>query len=106
MGRSAARSCLIPGCPVLEVVRFERRPTRLGPLGSGQYAKSMAKRRPYPSDLSDVRWELVEPVLAAWRFERRGRALDFGRPPEHNLRDIMDAVLYVDRTGVQWHYSR
>lgn len=64
----------------------------------------MAKRRPYPSDLSDARWELVEPVLAAWRFERRGRALDFGRPPEHDLRDIMDAILYVDRTGVQWRY--
>jgi transposase len=64
----------------------------------------MSKRRPYPSDLSDARWELVEPVLAAWRFERRGRALDFGRPPEHDLRDIMDAILYVDRTGVQWRY--
>lgn len=28
----------------------------------------------------------------------------FGRPPEHDLRDIMDAILYVDRTGVQWRY--
>ncbi|CAL9328724.1 IS5 family transposase ISSco3 [Streptomyces sp. enrichment culture] len=64
----------------------------------------MSKRRPYPSDLSDARWELIEPVLTAWRFERRGRALDFGRLPEHDLRDIMDAILYVDRTGVQWRY--
>ena len=63
-----------------------------------------AQRRPYPSDLSDARWELVEPVLSAWRFERRGRALDFGRPPEHELREILDAILYVDRTGVQWRY--
>ncbi|MFJ2095453.1 transposase [Streptomyces sp. NPDC087901] len=62
----------------------------------------MAKRRRYPSDLSDARWELIEPVLAAWRLERRSRALDFRRPPEHDLRDIMDAILYVDRTGVQW----
>ncbi|MEU0382225.1 transposase [Streptomyces cyaneofuscatus] len=45
---------------------------------------------------------MSEPVLAAWRFERRGRALAFGRPLEHDLRDIMDAILYVDRTGVQW----
>lgn len=59
----------------------------------------MAKRRPFPSDLSDARWELIEAVLSAWRFERRGRALDFGRPPEHDLRDIMDAILYVDRTA-------
>lgn len=72
--------------------------------GPARYAGSMAKRRPYPSDLSDAPWELIEPVLAAWRFERRGRALDFGRPPEHDLRDIMDAILYVDRTGVQWRY--
>lgn len=77
---------------------------RLGALGLRRYAESMTKRRPYPSDLSDARWELIEPVLTAWRFERRGRALDFGRPPEHNLRDIMDAILYVDRTGVQWRY--
>jgi transposase len=64
----------------------------------------MPMRRPYPSDLSDARWELIEPVLAAWPLERRSRALDFGRPPEHDLRDIMDAILYVDRTGAQWRY--
>jgi hypothetical protein len=52
----------------------------------------MQQRRAYPSDLSDARWELVEPVLSAWRFERRGRALDFGRPPEHDLREILDAT--------------
>ncbi|MCX4733617.1 transposase [Streptomyces sp. NBC_01363] len=49
--------------------------------------------------MSDARWELIQPVLSAWRFERRGRALDFGRPPEHDLRDTMDAILHVDRTG-------
>ncbi len=43
-------------------------------------------------------------MLSAWRAERRGRALDFGRPPEHDLREIMNAILYVDRTGVQWRY--
>ncbi|MDH6225029.1 transposase [Streptomyces sp. MJP52] len=64
----------------------------------------MPTRRAYPSDLPDARWELIEPVLSAWRLERRGRALNFGRPPEHNLRDIMDAILYVDRTGVLWRY--
>jgi transposase len=64
----------------------------------------MTDRRAYPSDLSDARWELIEPVLAAWRFERRGRALDFGRPPRHDLREVMNAILYVDRTGCQWAY--
>ncbi|MFD7838284.1 IS5 family transposase [Streptomyces sp. NPDC059761] len=64
----------------------------------------MTERRAYPSDLSDARWELIEPVLSAWRFERRGRALDFGRPPRHDLREIVNAILYVDRTGCQWAY--
>ncbi|MHA7961094.1 IS5 family transposase [Streptomyces sp. L500] len=64
----------------------------------------MTVRRPYPSDLSDARWALIEPVLAAWRAERRRHALNIGRPPEHDLREIMNAILYVDRTGVQWRY--
>ncbi|MGI5136523.1 MULTISPECIES: IS5 family transposase [unclassified Streptomyces] len=64
----------------------------------------MSERRPYPSDLSDARWELIEPVPSAWRSERRRHALDISRPPEHELREIMDAILYVDRTGVQWRY--
>ncbi|QKW20935.1 IS5 family transposase [Kitasatospora sp. NA04385] len=64
----------------------------------------MPERRRYPSDLSDARWALVEPVLAAWRAERRGRGLDIGRPPDHDLRSLLDAVLYVNRTGIPWRY--
>ncbi|MFD0526126.1 IS5 family transposase [Kitasatospora arboriphila] len=64
----------------------------------------MTDRRPYPSDLSDARWALVEPTLTAWRRERTARALAFGRPPEHELRDLLDAILYVDRTGIPWRY--
>ncbi|MEV5554687.1 transposase [Nonomuraea wenchangensis] len=64
----------------------------------------MTEPRPYPSDLSDARWALVEPVLTAWRAERRAGALDIGRPPEHDLRDILNAILYVNRTGIPWRY--
>ncbi|MEU3922948.1 IS5 family transposase [Streptomyces sp. NPDC029004] len=64
----------------------------------------MPESRRYPSDLSDARWELVEPVLTAWRSERRGRGLDIGRPPDHDLRSLLDAVLYVNRTGIPWRY--
>jgi len=64
----------------------------------------MTDRRPYPSDLSDARWALVEPILTAWRQARSARALAFGRPPEHDLRDLLDAILYVDRTGIPWRY--
>lgn len=103
LGRVSACACLMPGRPVPRGA-----PTavnaRLGALDSGRYAQVMSERRPYPSDLSDARWELAEPVLAAWRHERHGRALGFGRPPEHDLRELMNAILYVDRTGVQWRY--
>lgn len=64
----------------------------------------MEERRAYPSDLSDARWELVEPVLAAWRAERSRHALAIGCPPEHDLGEILNAILYVDRTGVLWRY--
>jgi transposase len=64
----------------------------------------MTRHRPYPSDLSDARWELIEPTLTPWRAERRGKGLDIGRPPEHDLRRLMDAILYVDRTGIAWRY--
>ncbi|MFJ6214539.1 IS5 family transposase [Streptomyces sp. NPDC092296] len=62
----------------------------------------MTGRRPYPSDLSDARRALVEPTLASRRRARTERALAFGRPPEHELRDLLDAILYVDRTGIPW----
>ncbi|MEV4068100.1 IS5 family transposase [Nonomuraea dietziae] len=64
----------------------------------------MAEQRPCPSDLSDARWELVEPVLSAWRADRRRKGLDIGRPCEHELRAIMNAILYVDRTSIPWRY--
>ena len=27
----------------------------------------MTGRRPYPSDISDARWALIEPTLTAWQ---------------------------------------
>ncbi|MEU0206389.1 IS5 family transposase [Streptomyces canus] len=65
----------------------------------------MTAHSPYPSDLSDARWALIEPVLTSWRNQRRARAPDIGRPPEHDLRQIMNAILYVDRTGIPWRYT-
>ncbi len=46
----------------------------------------------------------MEPILSAGRAERRGKGLDIGRPREHDLRRIMEAVLYGDRTGIPWRY--
>ena len=62
----------------------------------------MTPRRPYPTDLSDPRWALIEPVLSAWRAERAAAALPIAPPPEHDLREIVNAILYVNRAGCAW----
>ena len=69
-----------------------------------RYATIMTERRRYPSDLSDARWQLIEPLLTTWRTERLAHALGIGRPSGQDLRSIMDAIVYVDRTGIPWRY--
>lgn len=55
---------------------------------------SRARRRPYPSDLSDAEWALLEPLLAS--SERRGR------PPKWPVRRVADGVFYLLRSGCAW----
>ncbi|MFG2825811.1 IS5 family transposase [Kitasatospora sp. NPDC048365] len=61
------------------------------------------RRKAYPSDLSDARWALVEPVLTAWRAERQKASLGLGGKVA-DLREVMNAILYVNRTGIAWRY--
>lgn len=58
-------------------------------------------RRPYRTDLSDARWALIEPMLSAWRAGRVGLGIS---PIRHDLREIVNAILYVNRTGIAWEY--
>jgi transposase len=51
-------------------------------------------RRPYPTDLTDAQWAVLAPLLPA---SKPG-----GRPPTHPRREIVDAQLYVLRTGCAW----
>jgi transposase len=64
---------------------------------------SVTERRPYPSDISDARWALIEPVLSAWQEARLARN-PVQRRPKYELRKIWNALLYLNRTGVQWQY--
>lgn len=48
----------------------------------------------YPSDLSDEQWELIEPLLTK----------TMGRRPSVDRREIVNAILYLVRTGCQWRY--
>jgi transposase len=48
----------------------------------------------YPSDTSDEQWALIEPLLPAVNTG--------GRPEKHPRRAVVDAILYVVRTGCAW----
>ena len=63
----------------------------------------MTERRLYPSDISDARWALIEPVLSAWQRDRLARS-PVPQRPKYELREIWNALLYLNRTGVQWQY--
>lgn len=52
-------------------------------------------RQPYPSDMTDAQWELLADLFPEAKT---------GRPREVSIRDVVDAIFYVNRTGVQWRY--
>ena len=61
----------------------------------------MSERRRYPSDLTDERWALIEPVLTAWKARHPSAS---GHQGGYELREIVNAILYQSRTGCQWEY--
>lgn len=56
----------------------------------------MSANEPYPSDLTDQQWAIIEPLLVK---KARGPG---GRPATHARRQIVNAILYVERTGCAW----
>jgi len=54
----------------------------------------MIPRQPYPSDLSDAEWTVLEARLPGAR--------PGGRPRAHPTRELIDAMLYVLRGGIAW----
>ena len=51
-------------------------------------------RLPYPSDLSDLQWELIQEIAAA--------PPPGPQPVQYSRREIINAILYVNRSGCQW----
>lgn len=54
----------------------------------------MAERLPYPSDLSDEQWALIEALVP--------KVKPGGRPAEYTRREIVNAIFYVLRSGCAW----
>ena len=63
----------------------------------------MTTRRAYPSDISDARWALIAPTLLAWQQARLDRR-PTGEPARTDVREVFNAILYVNRTGIAWKY--
>ncbi len=56
------------------------------------------RRQPYPSDLTDAQWALLEPLL------RERDPVGPGRPATVDLREVVNALLYIKQTGCPWRY--
>jgi putative transposase len=52
-------------------------------------------KRVYTSDMNDEQWATIKPLLP---LERRGP----GRPLELDMREVVNAIFYIVRTGCQW----
>lgn len=52
------------------------------------------ERQPYPTDLSDEEWAWIVPLLP--KPSRRNR------PPATDLREVLNAIRYLARTGCGW----
>lgn len=56
--------------------------------------RSDRRRRRYSSDLSNREWAIIQPLLA--------QTSGPGRPRTVDLRAIVNAIFYINRTGAQW----
>jgi putative transposase len=52
------------------------------------------RTKPYPSDVTDAQWAILEPLLPPAR--------PCGRPRKTDLRDVVDAIFYRNRNGCTW----
>src|SRR6202051_2614092 len=51
-------------------------------------------RKPYPSDLTHAQWQLLPSFLPA--------AKPGGRPRKTDLREVVNAIFYLNREGCTW----
>jgi putative transposase len=50
-------------------------------------------RKPYPSDLTDEQWAIIEPLIPVNTA---------GRPRTAPMREVLNAIFYLNRSGCQW----
>ena len=52
------------------------------------------KRKPYPTDLNDAEWQILEALVPPAKFG--------GRPRQVDILEVVNAILYLLRTGCAW----
>ena len=50
-------------------------------------------RKPYPSDMTDEQWAILEPLIPVSAL---------GRPRDVEMREVLNAIFYQARSGCQW----
>jgi putative transposase len=60
----------------------------------GRMARIAKKTKRYPSDLTDEEWSAVEPFLPG--------VSGTGRPRRTDLREVLNAIRYLVRSGCEW----
>lgn len=51
-------------------------------------------RKPYPTDLTDEQWQVLQPLLPPAKHGGRPRAVD--------LREVLNSLFYQNRSGCPW----
>jgi putative transposase len=51
-------------------------------------------RKPYPTDLTDEQWQVLQPLIPA--------AKHGGRPRQVDVREVVNTLFYQNRSGCQW----
>lgn len=59
----------------------------------------MDERKPYKTDLTEPEWAVIDPLNAAWKAAHPSVNGHQGR---YEMREIVNALRYQDRTGCQW----
>jgi putative transposase len=52
------------------------------------------ERKPYPSDLNDDEWQIIKPLIPP--------AKPGGRPRDTDMREVLNGIFYVLRSGCAW----
>jgi len=53
-------------------------------------------RKLYPTDLTDEQWAILKPLIPP------ARTAHGGRPREVDMREVVNTILYLNRSGCQW----